>query len=79
MGAEIVSLVVNNDTLSAHARVSFNEACAAVDNPLAIVVVVIGRDDYSVRSVSDTRQIKDIDMYGRAVAIVERQRSQCLE
>lgn len=60
-------------------RTALTEAMTSVREPVAIVIVVLGKSDYSLRTVSSKSEILDIDMFGRAGAIIDRERIESIE
>jgi len=70
-----VKLVASNDTIIAHARKGMSEIEKKMPSPTAIIIVALAEDGtYSLKSYSDTKKIKDFDMYSRAGAILDRQK-----
>lgn len=67
------------ETIKGAARQLMTDAFAAVNKPVAIVIVVLGADGtYAMRS-ARAEETRCFDVYSRAGAIMDRQRMELLD
>jgi hypothetical protein len=66
--------------IRSHARECLTEAAAAVRDPVAVLVVAIGRDGRSdIRLTLEEGAITETDLYGRAAIVIDRAQHAVLE
>lgn len=79
MSADVIQLVVDQDSLLVAGQEAVRCALANVDEPIGIVVVAFSRRDFAVRTAHDEETMTDFEMYARVAAVLERQKMNCIE
>lgn len=70
-----IKLIASNDGIMDRARSSLREIERGLDKPIAVIIVALDHNgSYKIKAVSDEGAIRDFDMFGRAEAVISKQK-----